>query len=184
MYNYLHIYIYTYIHVCKNAKIHTYINIYLHIHTYLHIYISTYLHIHIYIYISIYINIYRNIYIYIYYLSLSLFLSVCSFEIRLNAPLSHGYRKFPSYGRSSGSAFPPSCQPHHHFSASSSSWEVYRVWTARIHGWKHYILTGAKPCVFWGKVAIRGRGRRVSVSAVWGLDLQKLSTKRRTAARA
>jgi hypothetical protein len=64
-----------------------------------------------------------------------------------------------------------SWQPHHH----ASSWEVWD--RERVNsGLK--TLAGAKPCVFAGKVAVRGRRRRVSVSAVSRLDRGKWSTKR------
>ena len=51
--------------------------------------------------------------------------------------------------------------------SSSSSWEVWAIGNAWVHNWKHF---WAQNPVFSGKVAVRGRRWRVSVSAVARLD--------------
>ena len=52
--------------------------------------------------------------------------------------------------------------------SSSICWEVWAIRNAWIHGWKH--SRAQNPVFFSGKVAVRGRRWRVSVSAVSRLD--------------
>ena len=91
--------------------------------------------------------------------------------LQLQAPIRGNLvGKLPSYGRLSmascltimatTSSSQSSCQSH--------SWEVWAIGNVWIHGWKH--SRAQNPVFFWGKVAVRGRCWRVSVSTDARLD--------------
>jgi hypothetical protein len=94
-------------------------------------------------------------------------------DLYIYIPLVKGSlaRKLPSYGRLAWSALasPSSCQSSIIKSLGSATIRV-RV-SSRVK-----TISSAKPCVFSGKVAVRGRRRMVSVSAVSRLDRGKWST--------